>query len=82
MKKAIKFCLKYGLKITFVTYYFQGVKIKRKGFDIYYPLHTVKFEPKNYNKGSIYERDKWKVTKKGETFYTEKITIKTLEYFL
>lgn len=56
MKTLQKFADMHGLKIVPITYYAQGVRIKRKGFDLIdkrFQIH-LSIEPTHYNNG-----DRW-----------------------
>ena len=76
--KAIRQAREQGKAVTVVTYKAQGVKLKRKGYDITDPStgKTTVIQPKSYPKGSIYESDKWMIGKDGEGLkYVKRIMI-------
>lgn len=59
MKNLIQFCEANGLELVPVTYRSNGIKNKRKGYDIVRPSDRailVSFEPKDYRSG-----EKWHV---------------------
>lgn len=59
MKTLIKFCEDNNLEIRIVTFYFQGFKVRRKGYDLVRNGKTVfTLEPKTYPKQSSFN-DKW-----------------------
>lgn len=56
MKTLQKFAEQHGLKVVPITYYFQGIRLKRKGFDLVdkrYQIH-LSIEPAHYSNG-----DRW-----------------------
>ena len=60
MKTLIKFAALHGLKIVPITYKFNGIRLKRKGYDLINDQNYIQlsFEPKNYRPGGMYA-DKW-----------------------
>lgn len=59
-----------------ITYRCNGIRLKRKGFDIVLKDNTiVKLEPKNYPKGSIYARDKWLMVYNGHCRYLHSLRL-------
>ena len=59
MKTLTNFAEKHNLTIKEITYSFQGVTIKRKGFDLKGDNVLIRLEPKQFPVTSIYARDKY-----------------------
>tara|TARA_R110000772_G_scaffold46279_3_gene105688 strand:+ start:1538 stop:1786 length:249 start_codon:yes stop_codon:yes gene_type:complete len=79
MKTLIKFAEENDLIIRIITYNFNGIRIKRKGFDLEKNGKTVlKLEPKNYVESSMFYKDKWMASKEGEVTYLKRLTLKQL----
>jgi hypothetical protein len=59
MKTLQKIASQYGLTLVPINYYCQGIKLKRKGYDLIDCSRTIylSFEPCSYN----YDGAKWKV---------------------
>lgn len=76
--KAIRQAREQGKTVTVVTYKAQGMKLKRKGYDITDPAtgKTTVIQPKSYPKGSIYAKDKWMIGREGQGLrYVNRLTL-------
>lgn len=64
--KTINKLTQYGYEIKVLTFKFQGIRIKRKGYAVLKDgIEVFTIEPKNYPKDSVYYKDKWLLSYKG-----------------
>ena len=77
--KVIEEATRAGLIVKVITYRnaAAGVKVRRKGYDITNPAtgHTLRIEPREYRKDSIFATDKWMISQEGQPIqYDSRIT--------